>query len=381
MTLRTHSVYSTPLPVHVGAAPRSRPRLRPLLCVNSPEPTGKPPCKPLDKTLELAMPWAKCLPPLSGMNMVLGAARRPHVQSVASRYCVSVERLTPGVVNYDPDSIAAYDCLMQRALKDLRTQHLTPHWVDLLAQVDRYVYANNEELSDDAATPMAERLHIIDTLNALNQHTGNYERWAEPLQKLWGNLDTRRPVHLVDLAAGTGGFALALKRQFGDGLHVTATDLVRDYLDIGQARAESAGLAITFAQQDATRLDNFRDQSIDLFTCTQSLHHFSPGVVGRIFAEGLRMSKLGVCCIDGERDVLPMAMVTCIMALYGRRWPVVYDTVTSLRRMYALEELELIARLAPGAPKHVLFTQHLRPAHTVVTLRRTSEDTPADVLQ
>jgi ubiquinone/menaquinone biosynthesis C-methylase UbiE len=169
-------------------------------------------------------------------------------------------------------------------------------------------------------------------------------------------------------------FAVALALRFGarEGrVRVIATDLAPEYLEIGRARAEKLAMrddAISFAKQDALDLSALAD--VDVVTCTQTLHHFPPGMVSRLFAEASSVARYGAVLVDGERNPFAVALITSIAAVLGRgSVPFVHDSFVSMRRMYTEQELALLAELAPqneGEPRRAIERGWLSPGHIYV---------------
>ena len=145
-----------------------------------------------------------------------------------------------------------------------------------LAAADNRLYRDGSEIVDDPDCPPAARLHIVEVLDRLNLHLGNYDRWTELVCRLAGDAG-RLQVH--DLAAGHGGFAIAMQQRLGLRASVTASDVDPAYLEIGRERAGLLGIPVRFVRQDACDLTNLADEPVDVFTCTQSLHHFTPGQI------------------------------------------------------------------------------------------------------
>ena len=285
--------------------------------------------------------------------------------------------LWDGVVREDPAAVTAYDHAVQETLETLRARTVDAAGAAagpgtaLLGHLDRWLYKDQAELLDDVHFPMAQRLQILETLDRLNVHLGSYRRFCERLEPLITAAAARTgaPVELHDLAAGHGGFAIAVKEYFGPPVAVTASDLRPEYLELGRPRARRRGVAVRFVEQDATRLQNLRGRGVDLFLCTQSVHHFPPGMVARMLGEATRAAGTGVCFIDGERGYFPLLLAP-LKGAYGHSWGPLHDTWVSLRRMYLAEELELLGQLAPALPEGAqLAATRLPPGHLVLTIR------------
>src|SRR6185503_3151896 len=115
---------------------------------------------------------------------------------------------------------------------------------------------------------------------------------------------------------------------------VEASDIKGEYLALGRARAAELGAAIGFFVEDALAPEGLRARGADVITCTQSIHHFSPGMVARMLGEAARVAEVGVCFIDGERSWLHCGLVATATALYARSYVLFHDGVVSLRRMF-----------------------------------------------
>jgi ubiquinone/menaquinone biosynthesis C-methylase UbiE len=308
------------------------------------------PLAALDAGLEAVLGVARVLPPLDPVATGLASHRRALALGIAARLRSFVAPLEQAVVAGDVDARERYDALVAYALREMREARPEGLAGGLLAALDRVLYRNGDELLDDPAFPREARLHVLDSLDRFNRNVGAYAQWYELLAADLAARGDGAPLRVHDLATGHGGFALALKERLGGRIDMTASDISEEYLALGRAHARRRGLEASFVVQDATRLESLRGADVDVFLCTQSLHHFPPGMVARMLGEAARVARRSVCFIDAERGLVPLALVAPAMALLGRAWPVVHDTVVSLRRMYFQEELLLLAHLAPSLP-------------------------------
>lgn len=324
--------------------------------------------------LEALLHLASHFPIIDPIGRGLGQRRRKLGAALLPSAQARLRPLWDGVLRGEPAAVAAYDQGVQEILETLRAQTADAAagpGSALLGRLDRWLYKDQAELLDDLNFPMAQRLQILETLDRLNVHLGSYRLWCEELAPLVAAVAARTggPVELHDLAAGHGGFAIAVKEYFGARVAVTASDLHPEYLGLGRPRARRRGVAVRFVEQDATRLHNLRGSGVELFLCTQSVHHFPPGMVARMLGEATRAAGTGVCFIDGERGYFPLLLAP-LMGAYGRSWGALHDTWVSLRRMYLAEELELLAQLAPALPEGAqLAVARLPPGHLMLTIR------------
>ncbi len=112
------------------------------------------------------------------------------------------------------------------------------------------------------------------------------------VDRFWRDLATRaalqgQPTTLLDVATGTGDFALSLKRR-SPCTQVTGCDFVPQMLTLARAKAEAAGLDITFEAGDALHLP-YPEHHFDALTCSFGFRNFADYTAGlQEFARVLR---------------------------------------------------------------------------------------------
>jgi 2-polyprenyl-3-methyl-5-hydroxy-6-metoxy-1,4-benzoquinol methylase len=235
------------------------------------------------------------------------------------------------------------------------------------ASVDSWWHRPNaREYLDDEAVDTRLRVAILEDLDALNSLLGSYRLFFDRLRTLARGEQSLR---VLDLAAGHGGFALALARLATESqldLRMVASDIKREYLEVGRARAVRLGAKVDFVIQDALDLSTLPSGEFDVVTCTQSLHHFSPGQVVVMLTEAARVASRGVLFIDGARGALTGAFVSGFGLLFYRNLAFAHDALVSFRRFYVPEELELLGRLCPrGLAARATWTP---PSHCALEL-------------
>jgi ubiquinone/menaquinone biosynthesis C-methylase UbiE len=142
-----------------------------------------------------------------------------------------------------------------------------------------------------APTFAAPDLAALKTRQQAAWSSGNYAVVGTTLQivgeELCEALDLRAGSKVLDVAAGNGMVTLAAARRWCD---VTSTDYVPTLLELGRARAEAEGLAITFMEADAENLP-FDDGSFDTVVSTFGVM-FTPNQ-DKAAAELLRVCRRG----------------------------------------------------------------------------------------
>ena len=107
---------------------------------------------------------------------------------------------------------------------------------------------------------------------------------------------------VLDVACGTGTFAIAMKRQVGPGGQVFGIDASEGMVARATRKAERAGLEVSFVQGSAQSLP-FEDGRFDVVTGTLMLHHLPKPVRETFVCETHRVLKPGgrLLLIDFDR--------------------------------------------------------------------------------
>lgn len=266
--------------------------------------------------------------------------------------------------------------LGDRALADMRARVAREGsrlWHRPMATLDRvYASPSATEHIDDPDMPEDVRRLIMSSLHHTNRLLGFYDRVLGVFMP-YLDLTPGRTTRVLDLAAGHGGFVIELARLAREkqlSLDLTASDLQEDYLRLGESEARSQGLDVRFVVQDALDLSNLEhprgpEDEYDIITCTQSLHHFSPGQVAVMFEAAARVARRAVIFLDLCRSALAAAGATAyFVTRFGSRASA-HDALISLRRAFVPEEMTLLARLGPwGEQAEASF---MPPSHCVLT--------------
>ena len=229
---------------------------------------------------------------------------------------------------------------------------------------------DTDEIMDDATIDLGIRKDVLASLDALNGLIGSYERFFETLVPL---AQPNSVTRVLDLAAGHGGFvraAASIARRLGLRFEFTASDLKSEYLELGRELAERDRLPVEFEMQDALDLSNVCEGAYDIITCTQSLHHFPPGLITLMFRAATRAATRGVVFIDTCRSPLSGAGLAAYGTVQTRNSAWVHDAWVSLRKSFVPEELELLARI--GCPSDHLESTWIQPGHCLLRWQRSN---------
>lgn len=239
-----------------------------------------------------------------------------------------------------------------------------------LARADHWWGSPSEgEHIDDPDLDETVRRRAMRHLDALNELIRSYEMFFHTMRP---DFASDRPTRIIDLASGHAGFALALAqmaRRDGLDVAITATDIKAEYLELGAAEAERLGVEVDFQVQDALDLSNLEPGSYDIVCCTQSIHHFPPGMVAVMFASASRLAARAVHFIDGCRTFVKAVPLTALCRLNYRDPILAHDALISCRRFFVPEELELLGRIGPWGEG--LQARWSPPGHCVLSLQTT----------
>ena len=307
----------------------------------------------------------------------LRSARQNAANDIVDTYRREASELVELYLDGDLQCRDTLASLVEDALVEMR------HWVlahsarhggleRSLAQTDRWWLAPElEELLDEPTFDENKRTRVLGDLDSLNRLLGSYQHFFDVLKPYFVQ---DRPTRILDLAAGHGGFALEairIAKAQGLELDVTATDLKAEYLELGRARARRENLPIKFAVQDALDLSSLAVNEgglsdYDIIVCTQSLHHFPPGLVNVMFHSAARASKRAVVFIDGCRSSLTAIPVVGLALARYKNLTMAHDSYVSFRKFFVPEELGMLCRLGPWAD--IVQSTWMRPGHCLMVL-------------
>jgi len=223
-----------------------------------------------------------------------------------------------------------------------------------------------EELDRDDVGPERKRL-LIEDLSALNKRIRAYETFTRLLAPEIERAAARRrgaPVRILEIGSGHGDLAFHLERWAraqGIAVDIAASDVQPVYVDLGNEKARARGSAVRFEVVDALDM-GLATGSRDIVLLTQTVHHFTVGQVARLLSEATRVGA-GALLVDGYRHPVIMGGAA---AMLGLLWPrtIFHDGWISVRKVYAQDELALLAGLVPeGARARLEFAP---PAYAVL---------------
>ena len=152
---------------------------------------------------------------------------------------------------------------------------------------------------------------------------------------------------VLDLGCGPAT-QLAQIAQFNPGIHFTGMDLSRNMLNDAEQHIEGLGLNnVDFHQGDITRLENFREHSVDAVISTMALHHL-PTLqhLDNCFAEVRRVLKPGgALYLTDFGRLKSLKSVIFFAYLNAKHQPHLFslDYERSLRAAFLKEEFESLA--------------------------------------
>lgn len=277
----------------------------------------------------------------------------------------------------DPEAARVIARYARMLLKELRREPGDDPLLTHAARLDAVVRSERGEIMDQPWTPAVIKRLEMTLLDRINRNLGSYDAWADEVTTALG--DAPRP-HVMDLAAGSGGFARHVARQparpseHASPVRWTVTDREPSFVHQGRRLGHKSRVPLQFDVRDALDLRDLRPhvgtddaRRVDLFVCTQSTHHLDPGQLVRLFSQALGASERGILVVDLFRSALNVLGAAVVTTLTAPFLPVQLDGMQSVRRSYTPAELTLLARLA-GAGRVDL--RAISPAFTVMHASR-----------
>lgn len=239
-----------------------------------------------------------------------------------------------------------------------------------MVTVDELVRTDVTEHLDDPSFPADHKLRIVQGIHRMNAAVFAYDRFFHALAPHLKRVAARekRPVRVLELAAGSGEFSFALaaraKRRKLD-VEVTGSDYEPTYVEAANREARRRGLDVPFRELDAFDMHQVEDGAFDLVFIAQSIHHFTPGQLARTIAESGRVARYAFVGVDLRRSLFLFPFGIGVAAL-TRDPAYMHDSVVSMRKAYSEAELALVAELA--APSAHVCARPQHPLYSVLTV-------------
>jgi SAM-dependent methyltransferase len=192
--------------------------------------------------------------------------------------------------------------------------------------------ADLTELLDGHVSDEGELLTNLWDLARLNRLPGGAAASAAAIRRL---VRGARDVTILDVGAGIGDMALRFAR---DGWRTVALD-VHPQVVAAAAAATADEPRVQVSTGDGRSLP-FADDEFDVAHASLVLHHLDPADVVMTLREMARVARRGVVVNDLRRGILPFVATGVAVALLGRCRATRVDGLASVRRAYALRELD-----------------------------------------
>lgn len=154
-----------------------------------------------------------------------------------------------------------------------------------------------------------------------------------------------RPEHVLDLATGTGDFAILAQRILQP-RKITAADISEGMMAVGKEKVRQKGLehVISFEQQDSARMQ-FADNSFDAVISSFGIRNFQS--IDESFQEVLRVLKPGAPFLFAELTTPEKRPIKDLYTIYTKHVMPVLSGIFSYRQ----EEYEYLPNSIAAFPQ------------------------------
>lgn len=203
-----------------------------------------------------------------------------------------------------------------------------------------------ELLDDDLGTP-AEVASSLADLRYINQSFGGIQTTLSLVRSVFAECNCRR-LSLLEVGSGSGDVPLAAQRMLArQGLELAVTLLDRKWTHLPTNGVRSVS-------GDALQLP-FRDNSVDVVSCSLFAHHFDPDPLRRVASEALRVCRRAVLINDLVRSRLHLWLVYAGLPSFRSRITR-HDAPASVRNAYTTSEMR---QLLAGLPaERIVISRH-----------------------
>ena len=198
------------------------------------------------------------------------------------------------------------------------------------------------EILDDPRTSDADRSAAMRDLERSNRLFAGTRAVLRAMRPAWSTLPP--DATLLDVGTGMGDIPQALvKEAAGRGIMVRTigVDSVPYQVQLARHLVDHSVVGNALALP-------FADDSADVVTCSQVLHHFFDDDPWRLIAELHRVSRDWVVISDLRRSFLAAMGFGLATKVLGFHWVTMADGLTSIRRGFLADELDQMIFDATG---------------------------------
>ena len=174
------------------------------------------------------------------------------------------------------------------------------------------------------------------------------------------------PMVLLDIGTGLGDIPRAAQAMAAK----SAVPMITIGIELVPSLAHVAGASCTHAlAADAMALP-FADDSVDIVTCSQVLHHFDGAAADRLLQECTRVARTAVVIGDLRRSWFAVGGLWAASFMLGFHPVSRHDGIVSILRGFTRDELEALVERATGCAVRA----HRAPGFRVVAVWSPSSD-------
>lgn len=205
------------------------------------------------------------------------------------------------------------------------------------------------EILDDPSHDPALALRSLHDVALANRLFGGQRAVLRELRGLFAATPAGHPLRLLDIGTGLGDIPAAAERMAGRrGQHLETIGM-----ELTPALALAARRVCGHAvAADALRLP-FGDDSVDIVTCSQVLHHFEDPAAEQLLRECTRVARRAVVIGDLRRSWVAVAGLWTSSFALGFHPVSRHDGVVSILRGFTRADLAALVERATGRRAHV----------------------------
>ena len=216
-------------------------------------------------------------------------------------------------------------------------------------RVDQALHRDIPEHVDDTTTPLEEQKSLIKQLSRISRlcfFDDLFMRRLAPLIQKAHAKHPARPVRILDVGAGGGGFFKALyrwTRSHRIEVELYGIDYSEHFLKMVEGDLDLEGIFVNMIRGDARRLHELDLPDIDIAISRNMVHHVrDAGDVGLFLSELYRIGREGFLVMDIDRTILG-CMVMPMGVFLLEPFKLIVDGIRSVRRAYRTSEIQFMA--------------------------------------
>tara|TARA_R110000850_G_scaffold268138_1_gene399445 strand:+ start:44257 stop:44970 length:714 start_codon:yes stop_codon:yes gene_type:complete len=203
---------------------------------------------------------------------------------------------------------------------------------------------DEKEIMDDLSMQNVEVKEVFQDINTVNNFLGGNRITLNGIKRLIKNIPSGKEITIVDLGCGDGemlAVCARFARRHNHNFKLTGIDINPQI--IAEAKEKNKKYPeISFSCRDVFS-DGFKENEIDIFLCTLTLHHFKNNQIDELMVILTKQARLGIVINDLHRNKLAYMLFKMFSSIFLKTKIAKNDGLVSILRGFKRNELQVFS--------------------------------------